>query len=59
MVRSAHRQNRCASIAMNPFHELPSYYAFSRVVHVLHAIQMKSYVNASQKRSLDEQLAQG
>ena len=57
VVCQARRQYRCASTATNPYLKLPPHHALSRVAHVPHAKQMKSYVNASQKRSFEDQLA--
>ena len=59
VVFKARRQIRCASTAKHLYLRLPPSHALSRDSHMPHATQMKSYVNASQKQSFEDQLARG
>ena len=59
VVLETRRQIRCASTAKHPYLRLPPSHARSRFSHMPHATQMKTYANASQKQSFEDQLARG
>ena len=58
MVCSARHEARGVFTALHTYLWLQPKHAISHELLVTHATQMKSYVNASQKRSFEEQLAQ-